>query len=196
MTTPLAVSTRSVSTFFLALAASLFLVLPSATASAAPPVSKDGKIHACYKAKGKGKGTLRLVGSGKARCPRKWKKISWQATPSSGPRGAAGPAGPTGPAGSVAIERLESRVSTLQTKLASLEDILKGVDNQELLGAISLSPVVQALCTQAGTVTGRLNVLEGVLGGLNLNGVLTTLGGLLNVPALPGALPAFSCPTP
>ena len=64
------------------------------------------------------------------------------------------------------------------------------------MGAIGLTPVVQGLCTQTGTLTGRLNLLEGALGGLSLNGVLTTLGGLLNIPALPGALPAFSCPTP
>src|SRR5690348_11143789 len=100
----------------------------SATASAAGPVAKDGKIHACYKAKGKGKGTLRLVGSGKARCPRGWKKASWYANGAPGNPGliaAPGPAGPkgdTGPEGkqglpgvegNVVVEELEDKVTEL-----------------------------------------------------------------------------------
>lgn len=189
-------------TLFLVLAAGL-LLFASGTASAAPPIAKNGKIHACYKAKGKGKGTLRLVRSGKARCPRQWRKVSWSVAPTSGPRGEAGPSGSAGQPGAnglpgadakAVITELEGKVSQLLAKVESLEGVLKGVTNQGLLGAIALAPTVETLCTQAGTLTGRLNLLEGALGGLSLNGVLTALGGLLNVPALPGALPAFSCP--
>ncbi|HKH64731.1 MAG TPA: hypothetical protein VKA35_04645 [Solirubrobacterales bacterium] len=59
--------------------ANLAVLAFASTASAASPIAKDGKIHACYKAKGKGKGTLRLVRNGKVRCPRKsrdWKTKS------------------------------------------------------------------------------------------------------------------------
>nr|MDQ2631822.1 hypothetical protein [Actinomycetota bacterium] len=178
----------------------LFLFSSSA-ASAANPVGKDGTIHACYKAKGKGKGALRLVGSGKVRCPRQWRKVTWQTVPAAGPRGEAGAPGAAGVNGLPGVDAgdrvvgLEAEIAQLLVKVEALEGVLKGVTNQGLLGAIELSPVVQVLCNQAGTLTGRLNLLEGVLGGLSLNGVLTTLGGLLNIPALPGALPAFSCPT-
>lgn len=180
---------RVLSTLSLALAACL-LLFAGGTASAASPVTKDGRIHACYKAKGKGKGALRVAQGGKARCPRKWRKISWQATPVPGPRGQAGAPGTS------QVQDLEGRVSQLLTRVEALEGVLKGITNQELLVAVDLSPVVQALCTRTSVLTSQVNLLEGVLGGLSLNGVLTTLGGLLNVPSLPGPLPAFSCPSP
>jgi len=166
-----------------------FLVF-GATASAAPPVAKDGKIYACYKAKGKGKGTLRLVRSGKARCPRQWKKVSWYANvktfgPGPTPPGPAGPKGDTGPqgekgtAGNVVVESLEDKVTELLTKVESLEELI---------------PSVQTLCTQAETLTAQVNAVESAVEGLGLNAVLTTLGGILEIPTLPGALPSFSCP--
>ena len=158
------------------------------TASAAPPVAKDGKIYACYKAKGKGKGTLRLVRSGKVRCPRKWKKVSWYASGKTFgpvPSGPAGPAGPKGEqgapgtAGNVVVESLEDKVTELLTKVESLEELI---------------PSVQTLCTQAETLTAQVNAVESAVEGLGLNAVLTTLGGILEIPTLPGALPSFSCP--
>src|SRR5689334_16450014 len=99
----------------------------ASTAPAASPIAKDGRIHACYKAKGKGKGTLRLVRNGKVRCPKKWKKVSWQANGATvagqpGPAGETGATGPqgdrglTGTAGNVVVEELESKVSELLTK--------------------------------------------------------------------------------
>jgi hypothetical protein len=161
----------------------------SAPASAAGIVAKDGKIHACYKAKGKGKGTLRVVRSAKVKCPKRWKKVSWYAgsgigTPTGVP-GPAGPAGPQGPqgekgtAGNIVVEGLEDKVAELLTKVKELE---------------ALIPTVTALCSQASALTTQMNSLEDALGGLKLNTVLTTLGGLLEIPTLPGALPAFSCP--
>jgi len=192
MTTYSAVPHRTLLALFLALSASL-LLLSAGTASAASPIAKDGKIYACYKAKGKGKGALRIVRGTRARCPKQWRKVAWQATPVPGPRGAAGAPGSSS---SIQVKEMESRVNQLLTKVASLEAVLKGVSNEQLLAAVRLAPVVQALCGQSTLLTGRLNVLEAALGGLSLNGVLTTLGGLLNIPVLPGALPAFSCPTP
>lgn len=189
MTIPTAVlRPRTIFTLFLALVASL-LLLSSGSASAASPVAKDGKIYACFKAKGKAKGDLRLLRGAKARCPRKWQKVAWQATSTPGPRGEAGAPGRPGSNGQAGASGLSgvdagAAVVGLEAKVAQL-----------LLKVESLEGVVEALCTQGGVLTNRLNVLEGVLGGLNLNGVLTTLGGLLNIPALPGALPAFNCPT-
>lgn len=168
----------------------LGLLLFAGSASAAPPVAKDGKIHACYKAKGKGKGTMRLVRNGKVRCPRKWKKVSWYAGGAfSGGPAAVGPTGATGPqgeqgqpgtAGNVVVKGLEDKVSELLTRVEGLEDLI---------------PTVQSLCTQAEVLTDQVNAVETALSGLGLNGVLTTLGGLLEIPALPGALPSFNCPT-
>jgi hypothetical protein len=167
------------------LAALLLTTAPAA--SAAPLVGKDGKIHACYKWKGKGKGALRVVRGAKVRCPKKWRKVSWYARGGfSTPIGVPGPAGPPGEkglpgtAGNLVVEDLETKVSQLLTRVEELEALL---------------PTVQTLCTQVETLTSQVNAVEVALGGLSLNGVLTTLGGLLNIPALPGALPPFSCPT-
>ena len=178
---------------FMALFALLGVAAFSATASAASPIAKDGKIHACYKAKGKGKGTLRLVRNGKVRCPRKWKKVAWQAS-ATGPAvpGAPGPAGPQGPqgerglqgtAGNVVVEELENKVSELLTKVQSLEAAIANL--------AGLETIVGSLCTQAETLTSQMNALEDVVGGIQLN---TLLAVLLEIPTLPGALPNFSCP--
>ena len=164
------------------------VLLLSAPASAAGIVAKDGKIHACYKAKGKGKGTLRVVRSAKVKCPKKWKKVAWNAA---GPAGEGGAPGATGEAGgngssgiagttgTVVVKQLEDKVAELLTKVKQLETLI---------------PTVTALCSQASALTSQMNSLEDALGGLKLNAVLTTLGGVLEIPVLPGALPAFSCP--
>jgi hypothetical protein len=165
------------------------LLLWSASASAASLVAKDGQIHACYKAKGKGKGTLRVVRSAKVRCPRKWKKVAWYAAGQPGPAGEAGPVGATGAsgergltgtAGNVVVKQLEDKVSELLTRIEGLEDLI---------------PTVQSLCTQAEALTTQVNAVEAAVEGLGLNAVLTTLGGALEIPTLPGPLPSFSCPS-
>jgi len=179
----------------LALLASLVLMAFASTASAASPIAKDGKIHACYKAKGKGKGTLRLVRNGKVRCPKKWKKVAWYANgpvaapPTVGPagpqgdRGEQGERGAPGTAGNVVVEELESKVSELLTKVQSLEAAIANL--------AGLETIVGSLCTQTETLTGQLNALEDVVGGISLNTILAVL---LEIPTLPGALPNFSCP--
>ncbi|MFL5832529.1 MAG: hypothetical protein ACJ76B_00920 [Solirubrobacterales bacterium] len=175
----------------LAILAVLGFTAFASTASAASPIAKDGKIHACYKAKGKGKGTLRLVRNGKVRCPKKWKKVAWYASgpaatpPTVGPagpqgdRGEQGERGLPGTAGNVVVKELEDKVSELLTRIQNLEDLI---------------PTVQSLCTQAEVLTSQVNAVEDALGGLKLNAVLVTLGGILEIPTLPGGLPAFSCP--
>jgi hypothetical protein len=196
----------------LALCAFVFCV--SSPASAAGIVAKDGKIHACYKAKGKGKGTLRVVRSAKVKCPKKWKKTAWLAAGQSGPQGEQGPRGETGSTGAtgatgapgrnenVVVNELEDKVTELLSKVQSLETILKGINNAQLKEAIAaiakvetLEAAVGSLCSQASALTSQSNALESAFGGLSLNGVLTTLGGALNVPTLPGPLSSFSCPS-
>jgi len=178
---------RSVPALFL-LALCAFVLFTSSPASAAGIVAKDGKIYACYKAKGKGKGTLRVVRNAKVKCPKGWKKTSWSAAGPGGSQGTTGSPGETGSSGlpglsgttgTVVVKELEDKVTELLNRVKQLE---------------ALIPTVAALCTQASTLTTQLNSVEEALGGLKLNAVLTTLGGLLEIPTLPGALPAFSCP--
>jgi hypothetical protein len=185
------------------LGAVLLLASAGEPASAAPLVGKDGKIHACYKVKGKAKGTLRVVRSAKVRCPRRWKKVAWNAGGPSGAPGATGATGEPGPKGdiglpgkneNVVVTELESKVEELLSKVKTLEAVLKGVTNTSLKDAIAAVPAVEALCTQSTKLTEQSNSLRTAIAGLSLNAVLTTLGGVLNIPALPTALPAFACP--
>jgi len=198
----------------LLLALCAFVLQASSPASAASIVANDGKIHACYKAKGKAKGTLRVVRSAKAKCPKKWKKVAWYASGPAGPQGESGSNGASGetgtngtnglpgtPATATVVKQLEGKVTELLNKVASLETILSGINNQQLKEAIAavadvkaLEGVVGSLCSQSSTLTSQLNSVESALGGLKLNAVLTTLGGVLNIPALPGPLSSYSCP--
>jgi hypothetical protein len=198
---------RARTSLTLILLALLGCLLFSGSASAASLVAKDGKIHACYKAKGKGKGTLRVVRNGKVRCPKKWKKTAWYASQSAGPVGPAGPPGETGTpgatgqqgdrglpgtAGNVSVEELEKQVKELLTKVKSLEAILDGITNAELLNAIGLAPVVGALCEQTEDLNGQTTALGSTLSSLNT--VLGPLLPLFSPVSVPTALPAFSCP--
>lgn len=204
---------RSVTALFL-LALCAFVLFTSSPASAAGLVGKDGKIHACYKAKGKGKGTLRVVRSAKVKCPKKWKKVSWYAAGKGGPQGEAGTngtpgetgtngsSGLPGTTGTVTVKALEGKVTELLNKVTSLGTILNGINNQQLKEAIAsvadvkaLEAAVGSLCSQSSALTSQLNAVESALGGLSLNAVLTTLGGVLNIPTLPGPLSSFSCPS-
>jgi len=180
-----------------------FVLFTSAPAAAAGIVGKDGKIHACYKAKGRAKGTLRVVRNAKVKCPKKWKKTSWYASGQAGPQGAAGAPGGNGETGTnggsglpgttgtVTVKALEDKVTELLTKVQSLEAILKGINNQQLQEAIAAVPVVGELCSQATALTSKSGELGTALGGLST--VLDTLT-ILALPSTPTALAPFSCP--
>jgi hypothetical protein len=181
------------------------LLLTSATgsATAASLAARDGRIHACYKAKGKGKGTLRVVRSAKARCPRGWKKTAWSASGAPGAAGenggngvgepgSAGGNGATGTAGTNAkVSSLESQVTELLTKLKSLESVLAGITNTQLKEAIGNVPVVGSLCAEAKKLNEQSNGLGESTGALNT--VVKTLVPLF-VPVAAPSLPAFACP--
>src|SRR3954447_18329042 len=102
----------------LALCAVVFLT--SSPASAAGIVAKDGKIHACYKAKGKGRGTLRVVRNGKVHCPKRWKKVAWYASGVPGGQGEAGAPGSAGEGGTNGSSGLPGTTGTVVVK--QLED--------------------------------------------------------------------------
>jgi hypothetical protein len=187
------------------------VVLTSAPASAAGLVGKDGKIHACYKVQGKAKGSLRVVRSAKAKCPKKWKKVSWYASGPAGPQGASGSPGANGetgtngsnglpgtPATATVVKGLEDKVTELLNKVTSLETILNGINNQQLKEAIAgiaktevLEAAVGSLCTQATALTSKSGELGTALGGLST--ILDTLT-VMALPSIPTALPPFSCP--
>lgn len=151
-------------------------LLWSSTASAKPPIGKDGKIHACYRVKGKPKGIVRVVKSPKARCRKGERKVAWVAAGAIGSAGAPGSQGSAGQPGSTAsISVLEQKVAGLTARLQSLEGILAGV------------------CTQTTALTTQVNALATALGGTVLGGVIP-LGLALIVPALPSALPDYACP--
>src|SRR5215218_3338122 len=189
---------KSAPLLLLLLALCALALFTSTPASAAGIVAKDGKIHACYKAKGKGKGTLRVVRSAKAKCPKKWKKASWYASGPAGSQGQAGsPGNPgetgtnggsglPGTTGTVTVKGLEDKVTELLTKVQSLETILKGIDNTQLKEAIAGIPVVGELCGQAKALNEQSTALGTALSGLST--VVDTLT-LMGLPAIPTALP-------
>jgi hypothetical protein len=182
--------------FLGALVASLWL---APAADGASLVAKDGQIHACYKAKGKGKGTLRVVRNAKARCPKHWKKTAWYAA---GPGGANGSPGENGAAGQTGARGEQGAagksenvvVNQLEDKVKSLESILAGISNAQLKEAIAAVPLVGALCTQATALNEQSKGLGESAQALN-----TPLDGLIIAFApvtVPTALAAFACPTP
>lgn len=205
-----ATAERSI-TLVLGLALCAFVLFTSAPASAASLVGKDGKIHACYKVKGKAKGSLRVVRSAKAKCPKKWKKVSWYASGPAGPQGESGSNGTGGETGTngsnglpgtnataTVVKQLEGKVTELLNKVTSLETILAGINNQQLKEAIAgiakteaLEAAVGSLCTQASALTSKSGELGSALGGLST--VLDTLT-LMALPEIPTALAPYSCP--
>jgi hypothetical protein len=194
----------------LALAAALCaLLLVSAlaeSAAAAGIVGKDGKVYACYRTKGKAKGTVRLVAK-KKHCRKGEKKLSWNATGQAGDNGQSGSNGESGPGGEPGAAGLEARVEKLTNRVESLEDKLKGITNTDLTGVLSkLNGVsatqlqeavksianVNALCAQGKKLTEQSNSLGSALGAAEVIGGLGL--SLLFPTALPSPLQAFGCP--
>jgi hypothetical protein len=171
--------TRAASRPFLAVIAIAlgFALLWSGSASAKPLIGKDGKIHACYRVKGKPKGMVRVIKSSRARCRKGERKVAWVAAGAVGPAGGLGTQGSAGPTGSTpSVSALEAKVAGLTARLQSLEGILAGV------------------CAQATDLTTQVNSLATALGGTVLGGVIP-LGLALVTPALPSVLPDYACPS-
>jgi hypothetical protein len=191
------------------LGAVLALAWAGGSASAASIVAKDGRIHACVKAKGKGKGTLRVVRGAKVKCPRGWKKTAWSAAGPAGSGGANGENGSGGAPGesgaggtngttgtsaatSAKVTSLETQVTDLLSKVKSLEAVLKGVTPEQLQAALAAVPVVSRLCDQTEALNAQTASLGSTLGALVT--VVDLIPGVTGLPAVPAALPAFACP--
>jgi len=159
----------------IALAVGLALVA-SGTATAKPLVGKDGKIHACFRVKGKPKGIVRIVKSPRARCRKGERKVAWVAAGAIGSTGVPGAQGTSGPAGSTpSVSALEAKVAGLTARLESLEGVVADV------------------CAQTTALTTGVNALTTALGDTVLGGVIP-LGLALVIPALPDAIPDYACP--
>lgn len=204
----------------------MLLAAFAGSASAAPPVGKDGTIHACYRVKGKPKGSLRVVPV-KARCKRGERKVVWNAAGSGGAAGTNGQGGGSGQSGSNGTSSaneafLKTQIASLTLKVESLEGALdgilpklqgtlatlSGVNNTDLLGAVNVAKVLtnedptealNDLPVVKSLCTGAQTATKGVNDlGVGVTG-LTVLGlpGLsLGLGSLPSALTPFSCVTP
>jgi len=181
------------------------LVTTLAQPAGAGLVGKDGKVYACYRTKGKAKGTVRLVAK-KKKCRKGEKKISWNATGPAGESGQNGSGGEPGSPGELGatglegrIEKLTNRVETLEEKLkgitnATLNEViskLQGVSGKQLQDAVKAVANVNALCAQATKLTDQTQALGGAF---ETAKVLGLMGLSLAVPDLPLALPDFGCP--
>lgn len=179
------------------------LVTALAQPAGAGLVGKDGKVYACYRTKGKAKGTVRLVAK-KKKCHKGEKKISWNATGPAGESGqnGGGEPGSPGELGATGlegrIEKLTNRVETLEEKLkgisnATLNEViskLQGVSGAQLQEAVKAVANVNALCAQATKLTDQTQALGGAF---ETAKVLGLMGLSLAVPGLPLALPDFGC---
>lgn len=169
------------------IATAMLLLGFSGTASAAKPIGAGGKIHTCYKAKGKAKGSLRVVPAGK-KCKKGWRKLAWSSTGTIGTTGAGGAGGGSGAAadgqggsngsnggnganGSDKTALLETKVASLSLQVDGLEGLLDGLGKGDLNGLVGTLDGVTN-----GELTGVIATLDGVT-----NGELTEAVGLAPV---------------
>jgi len=190
-----------------AVALSALFLSTACVANAAQPLGKNGVIYACFKAKGKSKGALRVVPSKRScRKMRGWRPLSWGATGSpeasgqgasqgaTGSSGQAGPKGNPGPEGKEGAQGIAGQVEkslldTIDTQTTKINDLTKQVtDLSTEVG--DLEDTVDETCTQLTTVTKQADeVLESLLG-TSVGGIL---GAVLNVPSPPDPLGEFEC---
>ncbi len=159
------------------------LAFSTAGASAAgQPFGKDGTIHACFKAKGKNRGALRVVPqSTSCRKLHGWRPVSWSATgsPGSVQAGAGGAAGVGGEPGSKGERGPEGKEGAQGPAGEIEKSLLETIQNQ--------TTQIDQLTKQVTDLSGEVLALEGSLvnlsGGVaNLEGDVTDLsGGLVDL---------------
>lgn len=169
-------------------AAAMLLVGLCGSASAARSIGKGGSIQACYKVKGKQKGAMRVVPSGK-KCKKGERKLAWRIAGVPGQTGAAGTGGAGGGSGSATGQNgtnggsgtngtdgntatLESKIAGLNLKIDGLEKVLDGLNNGELTGVVDTLDGVTN-----GQLKGVVDTLDGVTNG-ELTGALDAVDGL------------------
>jgi hypothetical protein len=185
----IAVTQVNVKTLIVSLVgAAILLFALVGTAGAASPVGKDGKIHACYRVKGKPKGGLRIVPQSQKRCKRGERKVAWSASTMTGVPGVNGTAGNAGGQsgsngsngaggtnGTNGTEvALKNQITDLTLKLEGLEGILNGVTHSGLLGAVD---AVKGLTNDE--LLGAVDTVEGLTNG-DLLGAVGVSKDLLN----------------
>lgn len=165
-----------------ALSALVFSTAGAGTA-AAQSFGKDGAIHACYKAKGKDKGALRVVPTARG-CKklRGWRSVSWGAgsfsgaSGQNGSQGSGGAHGQQGPQGNSGPEGKEGQQGTAGQVEKSLTETIQKQTSQ-----------ITDLTEQVTDLSGEVLSLEGDLGDLsgglaNVEGDVTDLtGGLVDL---------------
>jgi len=164
-------------------------------------VGRDGKIHACYRVKGKPKGMVRVVRGGNYRCRRGERRMAWSVATVAGTTGATGASGGAGAEGdggaasgaNAGEAALKTQIGELSLKVEALEKVLAGVSNEDLTKAVNAVPAVESLCENSAELNEQVNLIAEAVEGLGLNGVLTGIGGLLQIPPLPESLEPFSC---
>jgi hypothetical protein len=151
--------------------------------AAAAPIGADGVVHACYKAKGKPKGAVRVIKAGKKCKAKKGEKpIAWTVFGSPGTGGSQGGAGDTGDTGTDAASKqdLLTLLSLIQQQSALIDQLTGqlgalGVDVDSLTGQLD------ALGLDLDSLTGDVGGLQGILSGVT-NGELQSA--IDNVPVV------------
>jgi hypothetical protein len=200
----------------------LFAPLASATSA---PLTTNGSVHACVKAKGKAsqRGMLRVVGPNqKCNTKRGWKALNWSVTGPAGSKGEAGPQGPTGAKGAsgsngsngargekgsdATVEGQLKEVIATQTK--EIENLTNEVST--LTGGLlnltstvhgvegTLTSTVSSLGLLTGKVSGQCSLLNEVSG--QANGITSGVSQITSavktlLPALAPTLPIDTTPT-
>jgi hypothetical protein len=154
---------------FAALLALLCLGAGGASAKRHTLVGRDGKIHACYRVKGKPKGMVRVVRSRSHRCRRGERRLAWSVVGTTGQAGANGQGGQTAASTTTSKEAaLETKVSGLTLQVEQLEGLVKGLTG-EMNALDSMLEGVEP--GDLGGVLNRVNGLEGVLEGVDNEGL-------------------------
>jgi hypothetical protein len=178
-------------------AAAVLLACLGGAATAATPIGRDGQIHACYRVKGKPKGSLRVVPSAKKHCKRGERKVTWSVVGPSGQSGSGGQSGNGGQSGQAGTNgssketeaALQSKIANLNLKVEGLEGVLSGVTNGDLLGALNtlkgldngdlLNSVDAVKGLSNGDLSGAVDAVEG-LTNLDLSKAVDAVQGLTN----------------
>lgn len=148
------------------------LAAPFASAASAP-LTTNGSVHACVKAKGKAsqRGMLRVVGPNqKCNTKRGWKALNWSVTGPAGNNGAQGPAGAKGANGTNGSNGSNGAQGEKGSD-ATVESQLKEV-------IATQTKEIENLTNEVSTLTGGLLNLTSTVHGVEgtLTSTLSSLG--------------------
>jgi uncharacterized protein YoxC len=162
-----------------ALSALVFSTVGAGAASA-QSFGKDGTIHACYKAKGKNKGALRVVPASRAcRKLRGFRPLSWGADSTAGGAGQSGSQGAAGSGGDVGQPGPEGKQGTPGAASQVEKSLIDTVDSQTKQ-INSLTKEVTDLTDEVLDLEGDVTTLTSGLGSVEGN-VTSLTSGLTNL---------------